>query len=472
MEDITEEDLKSMNRAHDANEALSCLEKATQYFDNITIDLIYGIPNMSLEKWHKNLEIVFSFGINHISSYALTVEPKTALDAFIKNGSYPPMDENLALLHFNHLVEETKNQGFVHYETSNFGKPDYFSKHNSSYWQGKSYIGIGIDNPAATAYFSVSPLGFKSMVLSPDKSAVFIEPISSDLGTYTVYKKSDKKQSLTKFECSVIDQVAPQMDGATARPNADDALMRTFRLAMSCTGEYTAYFGGTKALALAAINASITRCNGVFEKDFGARMIIIANTDLVIYTSASTDPYSAATSLSQWNSQLQSTLTSVIGEANYDIGHLFGASGGGGNAGCIGCICVDDTASTTDLNKGLNAFLSNEEPDFSLEEANQTVTAYLQKLAETISAPQRLFLEENSKNENKISGDWTFGGDFHESMARISRNGKTGFINKKGDFIIASTKNKAQIINLGRWGVVCDKGKGILIFRSTKWGNI
>ena len=205
----------------------------------------------------------------------------------------------------------------------------------------KSYVGIGIDNPAATAYFSVSPLGFKSMVLSPDKSAVFIEPISSDLGTYTVYRKSDKKQSLTKFECSVIDQVAPQMDGATARPNADDAVLRTFRLAMSCTGEYTAYFGGTKALALAAINASITRCNGVFEKDFGARLIIIANTDLVIYTSASTDPYAASSSMSQWNAQLQSTLTSVIGEANYDIGHLFGASGGGGNAGCIGCICVN-----------------------------------------------------------------------------------------------------------------------------------
>ncbi len=203
----------------------------------------------------------------------------------------------------------------------------------------KSYIGIGIDNPTLTAYFSMSPLGFKSMVIGADRSAVFIEPISSDLGTYTVYRKSDKKQSLTKFECSVIDQVTPQMDGATARPNADDALIRTFRLAMSCTGEYTAYFGGTKALALAAINNSITRCNGVFEKDFGARMIIIANTDLVIYTSASTDPYSAATSLSQWNSQLQSTLTSVIGEANYDIGHLFGASGGGGNAGCIGCIC-------------------------------------------------------------------------------------------------------------------------------------
>ncbi|MGV3695874.1 reprolysin-like metallopeptidase [Flavobacterium sp.] len=205
----------------------------------------------------------------------------------------------------------------------------------------KSYIGVGIDNPSATAYFSVSPLGFKSMVLAPDKSAVFIEPLSADLGTYTVYRKSDKKQSLTPFECSVIDEALPQVSGADARPNADDGLMRTFRLAMSCTGEYTAYFGGTKALALAAINNSITRCNGVFEKDFGARMIIIANTDAVIYTSASTDPYAAAANMSQWNAQLQSTLTSVIGEANYDIGHLFGATGGGGNAGCIGCICVN-----------------------------------------------------------------------------------------------------------------------------------
>ncbi len=205
----------------------------------------------------------------------------------------------------------------------------------------KSYIGIGIENPAATAYFSVSPLGFKSMVLAPNKPAVFIEPVSADLGTYTVYRKSDKKQSLTPFECSVIDEAVPQINSASARPNADDGLLRTYRLAMSCTGEYTVYFGGTKALALAAINNSLTRCNGVFEKDFGVRLILIANTDAVIYTNASTDPYSAASSMSQWNSQLQSTLTSVIGEANYDIGHLFGASGGGGNAGCIGCICVN-----------------------------------------------------------------------------------------------------------------------------------
>ncbi|MBP9792375.1 MAG: fibronectin type III domain-containing protein [Flavobacterium sp.] len=208
----------------------------------------------------------------------------------------------------------------------------------------KSYIGIGIDNPTATAYFSMSPLGFKSMVLSADKSAVFIEPISTDLKTYSVYKKADKNQNLTPFECKVIDKIEPKLgdlNGATLRPNADDATLRTFRLAMSVTGEYTVYFGGTKAQALAAINASMTRVNGVFEKDFAVRMVLIANNDAVIYTSASTDPYSAAANMSNWNSELQSTLTSVIGEANYDVGHLFGASGGGGNAGCIGCVCTN-----------------------------------------------------------------------------------------------------------------------------------
>ena len=138
-----EEDLKQMNRAHNSNEAKDCLSIATRFFDNITIDLIYGIPNMSLNKWNENLQMAFGFGVNHISSYALTVEPNTALDAFINKGTYPPIDEHLALQHFNYLVEETQKHGFIHYEISNFGKPDYFSKHNTSYWQGKTYLGIG-----------------------------------------------------------------------------------------------------------------------------------------------------------------------------------------------------------------------------------------------------------------------------------------------------------------------------------------
>ncbi|KAB1067968.1 radical SAM family heme chaperone HemW [Tamlana haliotis] len=145
-----EDDLKTMNRAHNANEAKACLEEATRYFDNITIDLIYGIPNMSLEKWNANLEQAFQFGVNHISSYALTIEPKTALATFVQKVVFPPIDEDLALAHFNHLVKRTEAAGFVHYEISNFGKPQYFSKHNTSYWQGKPYLGIG---PSAHSFF-------------------------------------------------------------------------------------------------------------------------------------------------------------------------------------------------------------------------------------------------------------------------------------------------------------------------------
>lgn len=144
-----EDDLKQMNRAHNAKEAMNCLSLATEHFDNITVDLIYGIPNMSVEKWKQNLQTVFDFGIHHISSYALTVEPNTALDSFIKNGKYPPLDEALAKEHFDILVDETSKNGFVHYEISNFGKPAYFSKHNTSYWQGKKYLGIG---PSAHSY--------------------------------------------------------------------------------------------------------------------------------------------------------------------------------------------------------------------------------------------------------------------------------------------------------------------------------
>ena len=138
-----EDDLKFMNRAHTAEESKKCLKEVTQYFDNITIDLIYGVPNISIEKWIQNLNIAFEYNVPHISSYALTVEEKTALHTFIKKGKISPINENLALEHFNLLVEETKKQGLIQYEISNFGKKNYFSKHNTSYWLGKKYVGIG-----------------------------------------------------------------------------------------------------------------------------------------------------------------------------------------------------------------------------------------------------------------------------------------------------------------------------------------
>jgi len=138
-----EDDLKMMNRAHSVSESLDCLSVATRHFENITVDLIYGIPGMTADKWKANLQKVFDLGIKHISSYALTVEQKTALASFIKKGKYPPLDEKLAAEHFDILVAETAKNEFVHYEISNFGKPKFFSKHNTSYWKGVNYYGFG-----------------------------------------------------------------------------------------------------------------------------------------------------------------------------------------------------------------------------------------------------------------------------------------------------------------------------------------
>ena len=144
-----EDDLKMMNRAHNAEEAMKCLEIATHYFDNISIDLIYGVPEMSNEKWLQNIEKALSFGVPHISSYALTVEPKTALHSFIQKGIIPQPDDDVAQEHFQILVDKLSENGFIHYELSNFGKENFFSKNNSSYWLGKKYIGIG---PSAHSY--------------------------------------------------------------------------------------------------------------------------------------------------------------------------------------------------------------------------------------------------------------------------------------------------------------------------------
>lgn len=144
-----EEDLKMMNRAHNSEEAKKSLELATHYFDNISVDLIYGIPDMSNEKWLENIETALSFNIPHISSYALTVEPKTALHSFIQKGIIPQPDDEVAQEHFQILVDKLFENDFIHYELSNFGKENYFSKNNSSYWLGKKYIGIG---PSAHSY--------------------------------------------------------------------------------------------------------------------------------------------------------------------------------------------------------------------------------------------------------------------------------------------------------------------------------
>ncbi|WP_051229581.1 immunoglobulin-like domain-containing protein [Psychroserpens burtonensis] len=202
----------------------------------------------------------------------------------------------------------------------------------------KSYAGQGIGDPSAVIRFSISPLGFQSMKLSANKPATFIEALTTNGSHYAAFKRADKINFNDDFECSVTEKVNKEMNNGMQQRNADDAILRTYRLAVSTTGEYTAYHGGTKALALAAINQTMTRVNGIFENDFNVTMMLISNNDDVIYTNSGNDPY---TTSGNYNGQLQSTLTSVIGESNYDIGHLFARASNNGNAGCIGCVCVN-----------------------------------------------------------------------------------------------------------------------------------
>ena len=212
----------------------------------------------------------------------------------------------------------------------------------------RAYVGFGVDDKLAQVRLSAAPNGIQAMVFRTDKRNEFLEPYSADGSVYAVYNSSRKKGSLP-FTCSTEDvQVLNNgLNKIQTTTLSNTATLKTFKLALSCTGEYANYFGASSAaqvgLVLAAFNATMTRVNGVFEKDFAVHMNLIANEAAIIYYDGASDPYSDATAGSggAWNAELQSNLTATITDATYDIGHLFGGSGGGGNAGCIGCICVN-----------------------------------------------------------------------------------------------------------------------------------
>ncbi len=139
-----EEDLKWMNRAHTAAEAQSSIKRVQDAgFENISVDLIYGFPLLSNEKWESNIQRLVDYQVPHISSYSITVEPKTALSAFITKGKQAAMDEGQSAGQFLILIDQLLESGFEHYEISNFAKPGMYSRHNSNYWEGVNYMGIG-----------------------------------------------------------------------------------------------------------------------------------------------------------------------------------------------------------------------------------------------------------------------------------------------------------------------------------------
>jgi len=145
-----DEDLAWMNRAHRAAEGESSVKRAQDMgFENITVDLIYGYPLLTGQKWKANLDKVFELQVPHVSCYSMTIEPRTALASFIKKKAEPPMNEGQSADQFLYLADAMQQHSFEHYEISNFCKPGHYSKHNTNYWKGVKYVGIG---PSAHSY--------------------------------------------------------------------------------------------------------------------------------------------------------------------------------------------------------------------------------------------------------------------------------------------------------------------------------
>jgi oxygen-independent coproporphyrinogen-3 oxidase len=137
-------DLKMLNRRHDSAQAITALKETFHAgFENVTIDLIYGIPGMGQKEWESNLDFSLSFDIKHLSAYHLTFEPGTVFGKMLEKGKISEIDEDDSASQFNILIDKTGSAGFIHYEISNFGKPDYLSVHNSNYWKQISYLGLG-----------------------------------------------------------------------------------------------------------------------------------------------------------------------------------------------------------------------------------------------------------------------------------------------------------------------------------------
>lgn len=236
-----------------------------------------------------------------------------------------------------------KIEKFLVWESSNF-EPALQAQHPDI----RAYVGKGITDPAAMLSFSFDPRGIRTMILRAGTGSEYIEPYTKDSSVYVVFDSATRYKGQLPFACSTEDFSMSQdlSNKITNSMQSSAQSYKTMRLALSCTGEYTTYFGGTVNGALAGMNATMTRCNAIFEKDLAVKLLIIANNSDVIYLDAATDPYSdaAAGSGGAWNTELMNNLHTTLGDAAFDIGHLFGADGGGGNAGCIGCVCNNTLA--------------------------------------------------------------------------------------------------------------------------------
>ncbi|MBC7523513.1 MAG: proprotein convertase P-domain-containing protein [Flavobacterium sp.] len=230
------------------------------------------------------------------------------------------------------------------------GQIEHFKVYNSpmmeeelaqKYPEIKTYSGIGVEDKTASIRFSITPFGLHMMKLSGNADTMLMDTFTKDLNTFIVYEKKEAIKSKS-FECLTgdksLEKGSSSKSNSTASPLNSDSKFRIYRLAIAATGEYTAFFGGTKPQALAAIVVTVNRVNLLYERDLSVRLVLVNNTDLVIYTNAATDPFdnnNAGTLIGQ----SEATISSIIGNQNFDIGHTV-STGGGGLAG-VGVVCVD-----------------------------------------------------------------------------------------------------------------------------------
>lgn len=275
-------------------------------------------------------------GLNkdHFETYQLNIENfKQQLSSAVLRGSG---NSNTAIIAFPN--EFGKLEEFRVYEAPILA-PDIAAEFPNI----KTYVGFSTDNSGTRVRFSVTPQGVQSMISRVGQSNTFLVPLSRNGNNqYIAYNKMSRANFVKEFECLTHDEEIKQEGDSSANRDADDQILRTFRIAISTTGEYTNFWddgnatnGNAQADALAQVVSTLNRVNEVFEVDMAVTFQLVSGTS-IIYPTAASDPYTGSL-----NAQLQTTLTAQIGEANYDIGHLFAYAGNNGNAGCIGCVCVN-----------------------------------------------------------------------------------------------------------------------------------
>ncbi|HEY1040508.1 MAG TPA: zinc-dependent metalloprotease family protein [Bacteroidia bacterium] len=217
----------------------------------------------------------------------------------------------------------------------------------------KTYAAQGVDDPTATMRFSVTQFGLHTMTLSGKTSSNFIDPFTSDIQNYIVYNKASLNGTPQTFECLLDDNIelaSLKTNSSNTVLQIDDSKLRKYRLAQSCNAEYGNIFaGGSNQVAniQAQMTITINRVNSVYERDLAITLEFIPNNDDVIfYGSTAADPWSG-----EYNTKTARVLDSIIGVANYDIGHNFNTSGGG-NAGCLSCVCVSTSQNATHKGRG------------------------------------------------------------------------------------------------------------------------